>query len=116
MSVFDYRASLLPSAVGVDYTNAPLADDLEWQLHGMCNQYDPSLWYPDPPQIEAKSSRAKSICQSCPVLDKCKAWALTKHELYGVWGGLSEIDRDEVWRGRRKGSRRGTVTVVEVGV
>ncbi|WP_342448045.1 WhiB family transcriptional regulator [Trueperella pyogenes] len=29
------------------------------------------------------------MCQSCPVLDECREYALSHNEPYGVWGGLS---------------------------
>ena len=31
---------------------------------------------------------------------QCRAWAMTKHEIYGVWGGLSQDDRGAIWKGR----------------
>jgi WhiB family transcriptional regulator, redox-sensing transcriptional regulator len=40
----------------------------------------------------------KQICSSCPVLARCRAHALAAHEPYGVWGGLSESERDEIIR------------------
>lgn len=49
---------------------------------------------------ERTSARPIAICQACPVLAQCRSWALTKHERYGVWGGLSQDDRWAIWRGR----------------
>jgi WhiB family redox-sensing transcriptional regulator len=36
------------------------------------------------------------------VLDQCRRHALEVHEPYGVWGGLSEAERDEIIRGRTR--------------
>lgn len=35
---------------------------------------------------------AKFICGHCPVIDSCRAHALTAVEPYGIWGGLSESE------------------------
>src|SRR6476661_6133105 len=47
-----------------------------------------------------REARAKQICSGCPVLDRCRAHALAVHEPYGVWGGLSESERDEIVRAK----------------
>lgn len=86
-------------ALGVDYRSAPVAEDVQWQNRGLCRSglYDPNLWYPE---VERKSARPVAICHSCPVMVQCRAWALTKHEVFGVWGGLSEDDRQAIWKGQ----------------
>ena len=43
------------------------------------------------------------MCQTCPVVEQCRRHALAVHEPYGVWGGLSEAERDEIIR---SGERR----------
>lgn len=77
------------SALGVDYSFAPVTEDVEWQNQGLCRsgRYDPNLWYPEAPQVERKSAEPIQICWTCPVIMQCRTWALTKHEIYGVWGG-----------------------------
>jgi WhiB family transcriptional regulator, redox-sensing transcriptional regulator len=97
-----HRGHMSFPALGADYSSAPVTEDVEWQNQGLCRSglYDPNLWYPDAPNSEWKSGKAISICQTCPVLDKCRIWALTKHEVYGVWGGMSEDDRSAIWKGR----------------
>jgi WhiB family transcriptional regulator, redox-sensing transcriptional regulator len=42
---------------------------------------------------------AKKICQQCPVMQECREWALEHKESYGVWGGLSEGERDKILSG-----------------
>ena len=41
------------------------------------------------------------MCASCPVLTQCAAHALTVREPYGVWGGMSEDDREAAYRRSR---------------
>lgn len=42
---------------------------------------------------------AKQLCATCPVLDKCKSWALSEEtdnqRIFGVVGGMSEEERLE---------------------
>jgi len=40
-----------------------------------------------------RERKAKQICARCPVLEQCRQHALTVHERYGVWGGLTETER-----------------------
>ncbi|MFD7007886.1 WhiB family transcriptional regulator [Rhodococcus jostii] len=41
------------------------------------------------------------MCSQCPVRQACRDHALTARELFGIWGGMSEEDRDRVFgRGR----------------
>ncbi len=44
---------------------------------------------------------AKQVCRGCPVLEQCRRHALAVQEPYGVWGGLSEGERNDIIRGRR---------------
>jgi len=37
------------------------------------------------------------VCVRCPVLRQCRQHALSVREPYGVWGGLSEEDREVVY-------------------
>ena len=75
----------------------PVADVWEWQFEGSCRDADPRLFFhPEGERGPARRDRdaaAKLICAACPVLDECREHALTVREPYGVWGGLSEDDR-----------------------
>lgn len=64
--------------------------DLTWQQDAHCTQSDPELWYPD----KGRSTLdAKTICTACPVRAECLDYAVDTHQRFGVWGGLSEIER-----------------------
>mgnify|MGYP006283445779 FL=1 len=73
-----------------------------WQEHGSCREADPLLFFH--PQNERGSSRvkrdraAKRVCASCPVRLECADYAVRAREPYGVWGGLSEEDREHIYR------------------
>lgn len=75
----------------------PVSEVWDWQLRGACRGVDPVLFFhPDGERGSARARRqeaAKKICAGCPVLAACRNHALTVHEPYGVWGGMSEEER-----------------------
>ena len=83
----------------------PNADLWDWQLHGACRGEDPSLFFhPEGERGAMKMARdnaAKSICGRCPVVKQCAAHALAVREPYGVWGGMTEEEREFILTGRR---------------
>ena len=83
----------------------PVADIWEWQLQGSCRDADPRLFFhPEGERGPARRERdasAREICASCPVLQQCRTHALTVREPYGVWGGLTEDDREAIFADRR---------------
>jgi len=83
----------------------PTSDLWEWQLHGRCRGLDSDLFFhPDGdrgPTRAAREQSAQAVCATCPVIAQCGAQALASREPYGVWGGLTEGDREAIWAGRR---------------
>ena len=80
----------------------PVSDRWEWQLQGLCRSASPSqFFHPDgergPRRIE-RDRRAQAICARCPVIAPCAAHALRVREVYGVWGGLTEDDREAIFQ------------------
>ncbi|WP_374462010.1 WhiB family transcriptional regulator [Microtetraspora sp. AC03309] len=65
-------------------------DDLDWQESALCAQTDPEMWFPEK---GASNADAKRVCRSCEVRAECLEYALANEEPYGVWGGLSEMQR-----------------------
>ena len=76
----------------------PNADIWDWQMNGLCRGADSSMFFhPDGErgrERSARENRAKAMCQSCPVLTECRTHALRVGEPYGIWGGLSESERE----------------------
>jgi WhiB family redox-sensing transcriptional regulator len=87
----------------------PNADLWDWQLRGLCRGKDSSLFFhPEGERGAARSSRemaAKEICMNCPVQIPCADHALKVREPYGVWGGMTEEEREE-HHARRKALAR----------
>ena len=84
----------------------PVADIWDWQLHGACREADPRLFFhPEGERGPARRERdaaARSVCQACPVMEQCRKHALTVREPYGVWGGLTEDDREALYAADRR--------------
>jgi WhiB family redox-sensing transcriptional regulator len=73
-----------------------------WQEYGVCRTTDPELFFPigttGPAMVQAE--QAKAVCTRCPVREACLQWALETRQDTGVWGGLSEQEREAI-HGRR---------------
>ena len=81
----------------------PTLDIWEWQQHGACVTEDTELFFhPEGERGPSRSNReaaAKAVCATCPVVAACREHALRVREPYGVWGGLSESDREQLLAG-----------------
>jgi WhiB family transcriptional regulator, redox-sensing transcriptional regulator len=69
---------------------ARAADPPGWAEQALCAQADPEAWFPGNGE---RAELAKRICAHCPALAPCRAYAIRRPELHGVWGGLSERER-----------------------
>ncbi|MFD2467217.1 MULTISPECIES: WhiB family transcriptional regulator [Amycolatopsis] len=87
-----------------------VAEEWEWQLRGSCRGADSSLFFHTDNERgsarERRESRAKAICHTCPVLAQCRKHAMTVEEPYGIWGGLGEIERRELFMRERRAKRK----------
>ena len=88
---------------------APIVEHWEWQLQGACRGADAAVFFhPEGergPRKLAREAAAKAVCAECPVIAACASHALATREPYGVWGGLSEDEREEIIT--REGGRSG---------
>jgi len=78
----------------------PVADLWQWQLDGSCRSESPEVFFhPKGERDPARRNRdnaAKAVCMDCPVLLRCREHALQVREPYGVWGGMTEHERDAI--------------------
>ncbi|WP_380167205.1 WhiB family transcriptional regulator [Jannaschia sp. R86511] len=84
----------------------PIAEVWEWQMDGACRAEETSLFFhPEGERGPARRNRdaaAVAICQACPVMVQCREHALAVREPYGVWGGMTEDEREAAYsRGRK---------------
>ena len=72
--------------------------DEDWRAQSACLTADPELFFPlssTGPSLE-QLTEAKKICGQCPVQGECLEFALSTHQVHGVWGGTSEDERREL--------------------
>ena len=85
----------------------PLQETYDWQYDGACVDADPAVFFsPDAergPRRRAREAAAKALCSVCPVVQECLNHALSVQEPYGVWGGLTINERDNLLTQRRTG-------------
>ena len=83
----------------------PIIEVWEWQYDAACRNEDPeAFFHPDGERGQARARReayAKSVCATCPVIAQCAAHALSVREPYGIWGGMSEDDRERILANRK---------------
>jgi WhiB family redox-sensing transcriptional regulator len=52
---------------------------------------------------------AKAVCAACPVRAECLDYAMRSDIHCGVWGGLSELERRQLRRARKRGHHDGSM-------
>lgn len=77
-----------------------------WHRHAACADHPDVDFFPD---TSHGVRRAKAICHTCPVRVECLSWAIDHDEVFGVWGGMSIRERDQV---RRRARVRGNPRLV----
>ncbi|WP_042414880.1 WhiB family transcriptional regulator [Streptacidiphilus anmyonensis] len=78
----------------------PVAACWEWQQRASCRGMDSSVFFsPTGERGDARRARerlARAVCAGCEVRETCAATALRAGERFGLWGGLSEREREEL--------------------
>lgn len=84
----------------------PVMDNWKWQEQGLCRKIDTEAFFHEPHERgESRRTRNKqaiAICKSCPVIVECLEHALSVPEIYGIWGGKSEEEREELVNERKR--------------
>ncbi|MCX5195580.1 WhiB family transcriptional regulator [Streptomyces sp. NBC_00249] len=69
----------------------------QWQSRAACRGQGPErFFHPEGERGDDRAARdraAKRVCEECPVRAQCLRHALRVREPYGVWGGLTEQER-----------------------
>lgn len=68
---------------------------MSWFEDAACRGTDPAPFYP---YRGESSAEAIAICGTCSVREECLEWALSHHEMDGVWGGLTAAERHHLTR------------------
>ena len=88
--------------------------------YGECKGQDQKLWFPDIIDDAGEEwfddgtiweaygdtsilyEDARAVCLSCPVREECLTHALNEKERFGMWGGLTPIERRRIERKDRR--------------
>lgn len=70
----------------------------DWHEDAACRSFPAILFFghddtEGSSERRAREERAKLICRGCAVRGKCLEYALSSEEKYGIWGGLTELER-----------------------
>jgi WhiB family redox-sensing transcriptional regulator len=68
-----------------------------WMAGAACRGHPVGLFFPGKGDEQGP---VKAVCESCPVLVECLAYALERPELRGVWGATGERERMRMRRAR----------------
>jgi len=77
-----------------------------WWARAACASADPELFFPisySGPALR-QVARAKAICARCPIRQECLRYALDTGSIQGVWGGMTEGERQRL-AGRERRAR-----------
>ena len=84
-------------------------ESLEWQEDAACRPYDNLLFFGEEGESElerqARESKAKAICRTCPVQEPCLEFAMETNQKYGIWGALTDKERASLKRRRARARR-----------
>ncbi|QRY48928.1 WhiB family transcriptional regulator [Mycolicibacterium boenickei] len=112
-------AENVPDSVRTHSLSATQEQD-EWRLRARCRGMNPAVFFhPHGERGHARRRRAeyaKAICAECPVVQMCRTYSLGRNERFGVWGGVSEEERDAILANPRDRNRHRTSNIAaEVG-
>jgi len=62
---------------------------------------DPEAWWSQREGDAARSAAAVAACRSCRVRVACRDYGMLAGEEFGVWGGLTPVDRGAARHGGR---------------
>ncbi|MGH7744327.1 MAG: WhiB family transcriptional regulator [Candidatus Dormibacteria bacterium] len=68
-----------------------------WHDNALCAQTDPEAFFPEKGD---PNMAAKKVCFRCDVRAECLEYALNNREHFGIWGGLSALQRNRLRRDR----------------
>jgi WhiB family redox-sensing transcriptional regulator len=75
-----------------------ILEDATWRDTALCLSHPAILFFglddlESPAERRTREDQAKLVCAACPVKEECLECALSMREPYGIWGGLTEIER-----------------------
>lgn len=84
----------------VEQAFTALAEGIKQHGAPVCQTTDPEYWFPDLGGESKEMRIAKKYCGECPVQRECAIYAIVAYEPYGIWGGLTFNQRQDIRNGR----------------
>jgi WhiB family redox-sensing transcriptional regulator len=97
------RAQRGSPIVGRPCESREIVTEQSWRADARCKNMATDLFYPFG-EDQSLIDSAKAVCRLCPVIMECREFALSRNEVYGIFGGLSEADRRRLRGQRRRAS------------
>ena len=66
-----------------------------------CQTTDPEIFFPDKDEANGLYNMAKQLCYQCPVQKMCLDYAMKTGQEFGVWGGLTVMERRRLRTGQK---------------
>lgn len=61
-----------------------------WQLEANCDETNTDLFFSE---LKSKVEKAKALCGTCKVADKCLQFAVDNEIEFGIFGGVTASER-----------------------
>jgi WhiB family transcriptional regulator, redox-sensing transcriptional regulator len=92
---------LAPQIFGI----ADFVPEVQFSGRAACSGTDPNCFFPEQGQW-GNLAMAQRICAGCPIKTECREWAIENHEVYGIWGGTTYRQRQQIWVARDRANER----------
>jgi transcription factor WhiB len=71
-----------------------------WQRAALCRGTGPDVWFPPRGKARRRLDVLRTVCRACPVIVECAEMAMAEadREIFGIWAGLSALDRKRLRR------------------
>ncbi|MGH3185586.1 MAG: WhiB family transcriptional regulator [Streptosporangiaceae bacterium] len=95
----------------LDRTTVARLIEGNWWMRAACQSSDPDLFFPVSSTGKSleQVDEAKAVCARCLVRRQCLVFALQTRQVHGIWGGLTEEERNQTAT-RQPGTARRTAT------
>jgi WhiB family redox-sensing transcriptional regulator len=74
---------------------------MDWLQRAACRGMNAEFFFPERGRTYL-ARETIAICQTCPVRLECLEYALGTNERFGIWGGMTVSEREQVRERRRR--------------
>jgi WhiB family redox-sensing transcriptional regulator len=74
-----------------------LSEEWEWRRRARCRGLPTEMFFASEHEKGMRRIQrdhdAKQVCLSCPVMERCRSYAIDAGERYGIWGATTPLER-----------------------